>query len=170
MENTKSRLTPIKFHHIDKWHAQYWLYQCRCGNQKIIKKCNVDNKLSKSCGCLRKEKANIQGKLNKTHGERTTNELRTKEYLCWVNIKNRCYNPKSTNFEHWGGRGITMFSSWVSNYQAFLNYILFTIGRAPGPEYSIDRINNDGNYEPGNLRWATRSQQNSNQRKRKRKK
>jgi hypothetical protein len=80
----------------------------------------------------------------------------------WLGAKKRCFNSNDTGFHYWGGRVITMCDEWKDNFAAFASYL----GDAPGPEYSLDRINNNGNYEPGNVRWATRSQQNSNTRPR----
>jgi hypothetical protein len=75
-------------------------------------------------------------------------------YRCWVNMRNRCNNPKATGYPHWGGRGIKVHPEW-DNFKTFLDHI----GPRPGPEYSIDRIDNDKDYCPGNVRWATAKQQ-----------
>jgi hypothetical protein len=78
----------------------------------------------------------------------------------------RCHNPNATRYKDWGGRGITVCEEWRNNYEAFLAHI----GRKPSPRHSIDRFpNNSGNYEPGNVRWATPREQNLNQRPRRRK-
>lgn len=75
-------------------------------------------------------------------------------------MRARCFNPNHPKFKDYGGRGITVCDQWAA-YETFLR----DVGRRPGPDYSIDRIDNDGNYEPGNVRWATRSQQQLNQRR-----
>lgn len=73
----------------------------------------------------------------------------------------RCFNPKATRFENYGGRGIAVCDSWRNSFEAFLA----DMGRKPSPAFSLDRINNDGNYEPGNCRWATASEQAFNRRR-----
>lgn len=84
-------------------------------------------------------------------------------------MRDRCLNEKYSNYPNYGGRGITVCERWLQpRGLGFLNF-LADMGERPGPELSLDRIDNDGNYEPGNCRWATRSQQNANQRPRRRK-
>jgi hypothetical protein len=83
----------------------------------------------------------------------------------WSRIKNRCYFAGSTNFRDYGGRGIRMWSGWAESFECFEADILSTIGPHPGEGWSLDRIDNDGDYVPGNLRWATRSQQQRNTRR-----
>lgn len=82
------------------------------------------------------------------------------EYRIWWNIKQRCYNDNCKEYKNYGGRGIVMYDKWVHNPSSFINYI----GSKPSKKYSLDRIDNNGNYEPGNVRWATRHQQGSNKR------
>jgi hypothetical protein len=79
-------------------------------------------------------------------------------------MKQRCFNPHNKSYKNYGGRGITIFPKWINDYTAFRQYIEQHLGPKPSPEHSIDRINNDGNYEPDNLRWATPPQQGENQR------
>lgn len=92
---------------------------------------------------------------NRTHGM-----TGTKEYMCWINIKHRCLNPKSPVYSDYGGRGIKICPEWQHNFAAFYAHI----GKAPDPRSQIDRINNEGNYEPGNVRWATAKQNRRNTR------
>ena len=93
-----------------------------------------------------------------THGE--TGKTITPEYRVWASMKNRCSNKRDTkNFGLYGANGITVCERWQTSYQRFLA----DVGRRPGPEYSLDRINSRGHYEPGNVRWATKSVQAKNQ-------
>jgi hypothetical protein len=87
-------------------------------------------------------------------------ECATTEYAAYHNMLSRCHNTNHPNYALYGGRGIIVCSRWRSSYIAFLA----DVGRKPSPELQLDRIDNDGNYEPGNVRWATRSQQALNRR------
>lgn len=102
----------------------------------------------------------------RVHGEAAAGAA-TKEYRAWEGMKKRCYQKDWIGYAGYGGRGIRVYGKWRNSYAAFREYILSTIGRAPSREHQIDRINNDGDYEPGNIRWATRVEQKSNQRLRK---
>lgn len=126
---------------------------CDCGNV-VIKKLQlliIGN--TTSCGCFHRNM--MKQKMTK-HGMKGE-----PEYLTWKRMKYRCYNPKSKAYECYGGRGIIVCDKWKNDFLAFFN----DIGKKPSPEYSIDRINVDGNYEPGNVRWATSKQQANNRRK-----
>jgi len=83
------------------------------------------------------------------------------EYRCWHLMLKRCQNPNAPNYSYYGARGITVCEAW-QDYPAFLS----DMGRKPSESHSIDRIDGDGNYEPGNCRWATKGEQRRNQRKR----
>lgn len=102
--------------------------------------------------CKQKHMAN--GYCNKHY----THQNSTPEYKTWLNVKARCYNEKSPSYSLYGGRGISVADEWLHDYTAFLSYM----GKRPSAKHSIDRINSDGNYEPGNVRWATPHQQNAN--------
>ena len=90
------------------------------------------------------------------HGQSRKGQI-TSEYRCWYHMKERCQNPKNQAFKNYGGRGIRVCEAW----QKFENFYK-DMGPKPGAKYSIDRTNNDGNYEPGNCKWATWKEQNNN--------
>ena len=81
-------------------------------------------------------------------------------YIAWETMKQRCYNPNHHKSKNYLGRGITVYSGWLHDFKAFHDYM----GNKPSPKHSIDRIDNNGNYEPGNVRWATYTQQARNSR------
>lgn len=82
-------------------------------------------------------------------------------YNRWIGIKARCYKPGATAYEHYGGRGIRVCDRWLNSFEDFVA----DMGLPPDSTYTLDRVDNDGNYEPSNVRWATRSQQMYNKRK-----
>ena len=89
----------------------------------------------------------------------------SKEWKIWQGIKRRCFSSNDHNYINYGARGITLYKEWINNFESFYNYLESSIGLHPGDPYSLDRINNDGNYEPGNIRWATPKQQCRNMRR-----
>lgn len=87
-------------------------------------------------------------------------ETLTPEYAVWAGIKERCLNPTSQHYKDYGGRGITVCKLWLDSYEQFLK----DVGRKPSKNYVIDRIRNEGNYKPGNVRWSTFTQSTRNKR------
>jgi len=81
------------------------------------------------------------------------------EYNTWFGMKSRCYNKNAHNYKYYGGKGVKVCGWWINSFENFLN----DMGKRPSPKHSIDRKDNDGNYEPDNCRWATRYQQSNNQ-------
>jgi hypothetical protein len=149
------RLTIIS--EIGTGNNKVFTVECECGTIKDIRKLTIP--FTKSCGCLQKEKSYRNGLF--------TNNDKEKElmYARYKNMKRRCYNEKSDNYYLYGGRGIIVCNRWLEpNGQGFVNFCE-DMGSRPGPEYSIDRIDPDGNYEPSNCRWATSSEQSKNQRR-----
>lgn len=95
----------------------------------------------------------------RTIGITTHGMSRTKTYNSWVSMLQRCYNPNETGYKNWGGRGITVCDAWNNSFEAFLA----DMGERPEGT-SLDRIDNNGDYEPGNCKWSTRKEQNLNKR------
>jgi hypothetical protein len=134
--------------------------RCDCGTEILATGGHLRSGHTLSCGCIRMEGARKQGHQNRLHGEAAA---QTPEYLVWKSMFTRCDNPRAHNFRYYGARGITICASWRESFSSFLR----DVGRRPSPNHSIDRYpDNDGNYEPGNVRWATDAEQNANKRRR----
>jgi hypothetical protein len=129
----------------------YWLCRCDCGIERVVASNNLCSGGSVSCGCWQRKVVTRHGNTS-VHGK-------TPEYRVWSGMRCRCTNPRSNRFASYGGRGIVVCERW----QVFENF-LEDMGPRPSPRHSIDRINNNGNYEPSNCRWATPSEQSRNQR------
>lgn len=139
-----------------------WRCQCACGRLTTVSTHNLRRGSTTSCGCVRIElkKAHLL-KITFRHGCARRNRW-TPQYQVWKDIKRRCLNPKFKQWKDYGGRGISVCPEWRDSFEAFLSHI----GPRPSAAHSIDRINNDGNYEPGNVRWATSAMQAANKRRR----
>lgn len=134
--------------------AVLWFCQCDCGNTCVVRGANLTSEMTTSCGCLHKELLSARAT---THG-RTNDPL----YNVWKGMRHRCNNKNDDHYHLYGGRGIAVCERW-NNFENFLK----DMGPRPNSNYSIDRINNDGNYEPNNCRWATITEQARNQTNRK---
>lgn len=131
----------------------YWKCKCDCGKTKEIAAGNLTGGKTHSCGCLQKIMASES---SKTHGE-----SKTKLYRIWKGMRTRCYNPNSRAYKNYGGRGILVCDEW-EHYEAFKTWAIQN-GYSEG--LTIERIDNDGMYEPGNCEWISLSSQTKNTRR-----
>lgn len=127
------------------------LVRCLCNTIKTVNANNLARGAIKSCGCMR---AALVSENRAQHGQARAGN-RSPEFEAWSSLIARCTNPNKRNYHRYGGRGITVCERWSSSFENFYN----DMGPRPSPDHSIDRFpNNDGNYEPGNCRWATREE------------
>jgi hypothetical protein len=141
----------------------YWLCQCACGNTKLIRGSSLTCGETKSCGCFRSKVAAERGRAILTkHGMSYTSIYRVRQQM-----NARCHNPNHKEYHNYGGRipPIMVCDRWRSSFEAFRDDILKEIDERPSPQHSLDRIDNNGNYEPGNVRWATPEEQSNNTRR-----
>jgi hypothetical protein len=111
----------------------------------------------KSCGCLNKE---VATKNMTKHGLCMKNGKKTSEYVTWIKMKHRCFNINSKDYIHYGGRGITVCEEWKNSFETFLK----DIGEKPSIDYSLERIDVNGNYESSNCKWILKKDQPKNTR------
>ena len=144
------RLLVISFH-AKCGKESLWSCKCNCGNIKIARRSNLLWGDTKSCGCFKKE-------LHTTHGMTTS-----LEYKVWEGIKARCENENTPNYNNYGGRGIMVCKEWSESFEKFYA----DMGKRPNKgRYTIERKDNDGNYESNNCKWATYTEQSRNKRPR----
>lgn len=142
------RLRVLSLYKIEK-RLTYWECQCECGKKCFIKGVNLKTG-TMSCGCIRRER---QRQSVMTHGQ-TINKKITKVYSCWLSMKNRCYYEGSVQYKDYGGRGIKICEEWMDVRCGFINFYKH-MGDCPSKNHTVDRFPNiNGNYEPGNVRWA----------------
>ena len=128
--------------------GEHRICRCDCGKTTRVTSSNIGRKTF-SCGCLWRERITRHGR------------VKSQEYGIWEGIVGRCTNPSNSRWKDYGGRGIRICDEWRESFSAFLG----CVGERPSRQHFIDRFpNNDGHYEPGNVRWATRSEQQRNRR------
>lgn len=152
------RLTVVRMTAERSKHGSVrWLCACQCGNKPIVVGDSLRCGETRSCGCLRTEMLVAR---TRTHGLSSHPLFRT-----WDHMKSRCFNPNNKEYHNYGGRGISVCPQWRRSFTSFVRYILKHLGPRPRGR-SLDRKDNNRGYEPGNLRWATRRQQQINSRQR----
>lgn len=130
-----------------------WLCRCDCGRETTVAGSSLRDGVTHSCGCLAAQFVSMRAAKHRAVG--------TPEYEAWHSIKQRCFNPNHKAWKNYGGRGITVCGKWADSFEVFFA----DVGPKPNPNATLDRIDNEGDYRPGNVRWASWQIQNRTQRR-----
>lgn len=145
------RLTVLYFIKREK-NKTYWKCKCECGNEIIIPITYLTTGDTQSCGCLRKE---VTAKTSKKNSFVKNHRL----YSIWIDMRRRCYNKNRKSYKYYYKKNICICEQWKNDFAEFQDW---SLKNGYKDNLTIDRINNDGNYEPGNCRWVTTFEQNNN--------
>ena len=150
------RLKVIRIDEVLSTRKTFWICECECGNEKTVRSDSLKEGNVKSCGCLKKEqdKKNLEA----NHSHRMS---KTRIYQEWQGIKSRCLYVNNGCYERYGGRGIKICEEWTKSFESFRDW---SFKNGYSEILTIDRINNDGNYEPNNCRWVDNKTQCNNRR------